>query len=69
MSVTEGDCYPTKAEVRVGAWWAQRDNGEWVKIPDNKVLHERNPAGQEAHLCYSDPYKTVLCFVPPDVGE
>ena len=64
-----GDCYPTKAEVRVGSWWAQRDNGEWVEIPDSKVLHERNPAGQDAHLCYSDPYKIVLCFVPPDVGE
>ncbi len=21
-----------------------------------------------AHLCYSDPYKIVLCFVPPDVS-
>jgi hypothetical protein len=65
-----GDCYPTEAELRKGAWWARRDNGEWVEIPEARILRELNPdeTGQAAHLCYSDSTLQVLCFVPPSGG-
>jgi hypothetical protein len=74
-----GDCYPTTAELRPSAdksvkgvvWWAKRDNGEWVEIPEKSILHELNPdeTGQKAHLCYSDTTLRVLCFVPPVDGS
>jgi hypothetical protein len=63
---TTGDCYPTTAEVRAGSWWAKTDDGQWVNIPDNRILRERNPDAERAHLCFS--YGRVLCFVPPNTG-
>lgn len=68
---TTGDCYPTEAELRAGAWWARRDNGQWVEIPERAILREVNPdeTGQKAHLCYNDFALTVLCFVPPSGGS
>lgn len=66
--VTTGDCYPTEAELRKGVWWAHRDDGVWVEIPDARILREFNPdeTGQAAHLCYNG---SVLCFVPPSGGS
>jgi hypothetical protein len=62
-----GDCEPTPAERRAGAWWAWlRQEGRWIEIPHERMIRERNPSGQEAHLCWS--YGRVLCFVPPDTG-
>lgn len=68
---TTGDCYPTDAELRDGAWWARRDNGQWVEIPERATLRQINPdeTGQKAHLCYNDITLTVLCFVPPSGGS
>lgn len=73
-----GDCYPTTAELRPSAdkaakglaWWARRDTGEWVEVPETRILRELNPdeTGQAAHLCYSDVTLSVLCFVPPTGG-
>jgi hypothetical protein len=63
---TIGDCYPTTAEVRAGSWWAKRDDGQWVIVPDDRILRERNPDVERAHLCFS--YGRVLCFVPPSTG-
>lgn len=65
--ITSGDCYPTEAKVVAGHWTAKRDDGTWVDIPDERVIRERNPNGQDAHLCYN--YGMVLCFVPPDSGS
>ena len=65
-SNTTGDCYPTTAEVRAGSWWAKTDDGRWVIVPDDRILHERNPDAERAHLCFS--YGRVLCFVPPNTG-
>lgn len=64
-----GDCYPTVAELRKGAWWARRDTGQWIEIPDSRVLRELNPdeTGQAAHLCESNG--SVYCFVPPSGGS
>jgi hypothetical protein len=63
-----GDCEPTQAEVRNGQWFAWvRQKREWLAIPDSKVLRERNPNGQDAHLCWT-PLRGVICFVGPDTG-
>lgn len=63
-----GDCEPTRAEVRNGAWWAWlRQEGRWLPIPDAKIIREPNPNVVDAHLCWS-PVSGVLCFVPPDTG-
>jgi hypothetical protein len=62
-----GDCAPTSAEVRHGNWWAKlHDSSEWVQIPDERIIRERNPTPEQAHLCYL--YGKVLCFVPPSTG-
>jgi hypothetical protein len=64
---TTGDCAPTTAEVRHGNWWAKlHDSSEWVQIPDERIISERNPTPEQAHLCYL--YGKVLCFVPPSTG-
>ena len=63
---TTGDCYPTTAEVRAGSWWAKRDDGQWVIVPNDRILRERNPDVERAHLCFN--YGSVLCFVPPSTG-
>jgi hypothetical protein len=64
--VTTGDCYPTQARLVQGHWVALRDDGVWVDIPDDKIIRERNPGSEDAHLCFN--YGQVLCFVPPDTG-
>jgi hypothetical protein len=63
-----GDCYPTVAEIRAATWWAKRDNGVWVEIPDDRIVREMNPdpTGEGAHLCWN--YGQVLCFRPPNTG-
>src|SRR4029453_6030777 len=63
---TTDDCYPTTDEVRAGSWWAKRDDGQWVIVPYDRILRERNPDVERAHLCFN--YGTVLCFVPPSTG-
>ena len=63
-----GDCEPTRAEIRAGAWWAWlRQETRWLPIPDAKLIRERNPSGQDAHLCWTLA-RGVLCFLPPDTG-
>jgi hypothetical protein len=62
-----GDCYPTTAEVRDSHWWAKTDDGQWVVVPNDRILRERNPDIERAHLCIS--YGRVLCFVPPNTGS
>jgi len=61
-----GDYYPTTAEVRDGRWWAKTDDGQWVVVPYDRILRERNPDIERAHLCFN--YGRVLCFVPPNTG-
>lgn len=77
-----GDCEPTRAEIRNGHWWAKVPDymieagvPAWVEIPDDKVIHERNPSYEEGHLCGTveywqgkPPTVRILCFVPPDTG-
>lgn len=68
-----GDCEPTRAELRasetdgVVRWHAWlRQQGRYIEVPDDKIIRERNPSGQDAHLCSA--LGRVLCFSPPDTG-
>jgi hypothetical protein len=60
------DCYSTQARYRNGGWEAlQRETGNWIKVPPQKIEHNRdNPDGQ-THVCMQasqvDPQ--VLCFI------
>ena len=71
---TVGDCYPTEAELRPSerpelkgqsVWWAKRDNGVWIEVPENRYIREKNPdeTGRDAHLC--EEGGSVFCFRPP----
>lgn len=65
--IETGDCEPTKARIVNGNWQAWlRQESRWIDIPDSKIIRERNPTGQDAHLCWS--FGRVLCFVPEDTG-
>lgn len=75
---TTGDCYPVDAETRpsilhpgVVAWWAKRDTGDWIEIPESRIIREINPdeTGSRGHLCQMDGSDFVLCFVPPFGGS
>jgi len=62
-----GDCEPTTAEVRAGRWYAWlRQQGRWIEVPDDLILHEINPSPESAHLCWA--FERVLCFLPPHTG-
>jgi hypothetical protein len=72
-----GDCYPTTAELRMSAnpaikhrvWWARRDTGQWIEVPDRKILNGEinpDPTGAGAHICESAGI--VHCFREPVGG-
>ncbi len=66
-----GDCEPTRGEMRQGQWWFwYRQESRWIPIPDDRLIRERNPSGEEAHLCTrrTDGVVAILCAVPPDTG-
>ncbi len=76
-----GDCYPTDAKLGPAGpmnpgitgqvWYAKRDTGGWVEIPEGKIVREKNPdqTGSRAHLCIFDWAEIPLCFVPPTGGS
>ncbi len=64
--VVTGDCSPAEARVVNGSWIARKPDGEWIDIPDDRIIRERNPSSEDGHLCYN--YGKVLCFVPPFGG-
>ena len=64
-----GDCEPAVAELRQGEWYAwERHSQKWLKVPDAKIVRERNPSHEEGHLCWT-PWAGIICFVPPDAGN
>jgi hypothetical protein len=71
FGIESGDCEPTKYEMRNGDWYAwHRQQDKWIKVPDDRLLRERNPSGEEGHLCsvnHSGQW-VILCAVPPDTG-
>jgi hypothetical protein len=63
------DCYPTEARFRDGFWEAKRrEDGQYVRIPWEKVEQRRdNPDGRN-HVCMPSPERSwrgdeVYCFV------
>lgn len=74
-----GDCLPTEAELRASAdkrttglvWWAKDQHGNWIEVPEDKVVHEINPddSGTRAHLCQNQYSDNIFCFVPPTGGS
>lgn len=66
--VETGDCEPTKAEMRKGDWYVWiRQLERFERVTDDVVVYERNPNGQDAHICWT-PGRGIICFVPPDTG-
>jgi hypothetical protein len=71
----EGDCEPSEAHVSTGTdgkphWFARLPHGgDFIEIPDRRIIHERNPeqGGPDGHLCWT-ANTGVLCFVPPSTG-
>lgn len=80
---SDQDCAPVRAELRQGQWFALRrsawfdavdemdraivEQGEWIAVPDEKIIRVPNPAVESGHLCYS--MGKVVCFVPPHTGN
>lgn len=66
--VESGDCEPTHAIIRNGRWFVWiRQIKEYLPVPDDRVLRERNPNVENAHICWT-PASGVICFVPEDTG-
>lgn len=65
------DCYsPSAVTYRNGSWWAtRREDGKWLRIPQEKVEQWRESPDGRNHLCAPPPNShhqadTVFCFVP-----
>lgn len=63
-----GDCYPVRAWIKDGQWWAMKDDGVAVQIPDDRIIRQPNPdpTGEAGQLCES--YGLIHCFRPPNTG-
>lgn len=63
----EGDCRPTRAELRDGQWWALID-GQWRPVPWTVVLDpslNREPI--YAHICANKSGR-IYCFIGAGAG-
>lgn len=59
----DSDCRVTRSRVGKNGWEAMNQLGQWVEVPESKILRDRpNPTG-EAILCWL-PNTGVLCFLP-----
>lgn len=57
------DCYPAEARIRGGMWEArQRETGNWVRIPIEKIEQFRDSPDGRNHVCMS-PWGHVYCFI------
>lgn len=60
----ESDCKRTKARIGPDGWEALTPAGDWIAIPEGRIVRPKsNPTG-EPILCLS-PGRTIYCFVPP----
>ena len=57
------DCRPADYRMAVDGYEAKLD-GDWVHVPDERVLHGQNNPTARAILCRSPVNGTILCFVP-----
>jgi hypothetical protein len=71
-----GDCHRTEAEWRDGQWWAIV-NGNWLPVPDSRVLASPVSIDGSAYVCFGSPEwiiggfgmePPIYCFVPPIWG-
>lgn len=61
------DCRVTEARMTGEGWVAQTQLGNWVKVPNEKIIRGKdNPTGRPV-LCWL-PSSGVLCFVEPPMG-
>jgi hypothetical protein len=65
QGIETGDCEKVASRFDGKAWWAKH-GGYWIKIPDDKIIRERNPTPEVGHLCINA--SGVLCYVPPATG-
>lgn len=57
------DCYATEAKFQNGFWYAkQRETGEWMQVPPEKIEHDRDAPDARAHVCASK-FGHVYCFI------
>src|SRR5882757_123861 len=62
FALRRGEWIAVPDERGPGQWLALRS--EWIAVPDEKIIRERNPTVEGAHLCYLDG--KVICFLPPN---
>lgn len=56
------DCRMTDLKIEGQHYWAKDQEGNWLEIPDDKILRISNPTAR-AVLCAAGGH--VYCFVPP----
>jgi hypothetical protein len=58
----------TQTTSESGRWRAKTEDKRWIVIADDdRILRERNPGVERAHLCFN--YDRVRCLVPPNIGS
>lgn len=61
------DCKVTRARPGKDGWEAMNQLGQWVRVPNDKIIRNRgNPTGEPV-LCWL-PSPGVLCFVEPPMS-
>lgn len=60
----ESDCRVTRSRAGANGWQAMNQLGEWVDVPEGKIIRDRANQTGEAILCWL-PGTGVLCFMPP----
>lgn len=58
------DCSPAEYRFSGGDWFARKagTDGQFVKIPENTIEHERDTPDGRSHLCARG--ESVYCFIP-----
>lgn len=58
----ESDCARTQSRLGPSGYQAQTPAGEWVDVPNDRILRRDNPTGVPV-MCWL-PHRGVICFVP-----
>lgn len=54
----------TKARIGPNGWEAMTPDGDWIEIPEDRIVRPKsNPTGEA--VLFLSPYGMVYCFVPP----
>jgi hypothetical protein len=60
----KADCYPTEVKYVSGTVYARRrEDGKYIRIPPQKVEHNRDNPDGRSHLCAPPPNS----LYPPDI--